>query len=130
MDTNSANSNQSIQIPPDMRTYITNLLNDAGISNLDEELREAMIKEVYERLDQYITSVIVEHMQPEHVDEFIRMNEEKKPQEEVQKFLLEKIPNAQEVMTKAFTDFRELYLGKVAVASQTPPSVDQEANKN
>jgi ABC-type Fe3+/spermidine/putrescine transport system ATPase subunit len=61
-----------------MRTYITNLLNDAGISNLDEELREEMIKEVYERLDQYITSVIVEHMQPEHVDEFIRMNEEKK----------------------------------------------------
>ena len=112
--------NQSNQIPPEMRTYILSLLADAGITDIDEGLREDMVNEIFVRLDKYIISVIIDNMDTADVETFIQMNEDKKSQEEVQKFILEKIPNAQEVMTKAFVDFRQLYLGKVTVASNIP----------
>lgn len=130
MDNTNSSSNQSIDIPPEMRTYISNLLEDAGISNLDPDLKEEMIHEVYMRLDKYITSVIVENMQSEDIETFIKMNDDKKSQEEVQNFLIQKIPNVQEVMTKAFVDFRDIYLGKITVANQTPPTGLPEENKN
>jgi hypothetical protein len=33
-------------------------------------------------------------------------------------------------MTKAFADFRDLYLGKVTVATQPPQPANPEENKN
>jgi hypothetical protein len=130
MDNNSSSSNQSIQIPSEVRTFISNLLEDAGITNLDDDLKEEMIHEVFMQLDKYITSVIVENMKTEDVEVFIKMNEDKKPQDEIQQYLNDKIPNAQEVMTKAFADFRDLYLGKVTVATQPPQPANPEENKN
>ena len=122
MDNNS--QNQFIQIPPDMKVYIESLLNDAGMTELDDTLRNEMVQEIFIRLDKYITSVIIENMKPEDVELFIKMNDEGKSQEEMQTFIKEKIPNAQEVMTNAFINFRELYLGKVTVASANPSDVD------
>ncbi len=114
------NPSQNPTIPDEMRTYIIGLLNDASMGDMDPDLREEMIKEIFERLDKYITSVIIENLSAESVETFIKMNEEKRSQAEIQKFMMENIPNATEVMTKAFVDFRELYLGKVTVASTVP----------
>lgn len=79
-----------------------------------------MIKELYARLDNYLTSVIVDNMPPEHLDEFIKLNEEKKSREEVEGFLKGKMTNSAEVFARAFADFRELYLGNVTAAQNAP----------
>jgi len=110
------NKNQAIQIPPDIKAFIEGLLNDSGMQALDDDLREEMIKELYVRLDNFITATIIDKLPAENADEFIKMNEEKKSQEEVEKFLKEKIPNAQEMLTQAFADFRQSYLGDVTLA--------------
>lgn len=103
------------QVPAEIRNFLDGILNDANMT-LDDITREEMIKELYARLDNYLTTVIVDNMPPEHLEDFIKLNEEKKSREEIDAFLKEKMPNAQEVFTKAFADFRQLYLNNIYVA--------------
>lgn len=110
----------NLQIPPEVRNFLEGLLQDAGMTTLDEGMREEMIKELYARLDNYITSAIVSKLPPEHAEAFISLNEEKKSQEEIQAFLQDKLPNAQEVFALAFSEFRDLYLGNVSAARNAP----------
>lgn len=109
-----------MQIPNDVRSFLESLLQDAGMTTLDDTMREEMIKELFVRLDSYITSVIVDNMPAEHLDEFIKLNEDKKPREEIEAFLKDKMPNAQDMFAKAFMEFRDLYLDNVAVARNAP----------
>lgn len=90
------------------------------MTSLDESMHEEMLSELFARLDNYMTSVIVQNIPPEHMDAFIKMSEEKKPQTEIEAFLKEKVPNAQEILTKAFADFRDLYLKDVTVSRNAP----------
>ncbi len=121
--------NEEIKIPDEVRTFLEGLLSDAGMTTLDDQMKEEMIKELYARLDSFITSSIVANLPPEHLDAFIKLNEEKKTQAEIEGFLTEKMPNAKDIFTKAFSDFRALYLGNVSVSRNTPegnsPAPDQ-----
>ncbi len=111
---------QQPQIPQEVRGFLESLLQDAGMKTLDDTMREEMIKELYARLDNHLTSVIVDNMPAEHLDAFLKLNEEKKPREEIEQFLQDKMPNSKDVFAKAFAQFRDLYLGNVAVAKNTP----------
>ncbi len=108
-----------LQIPAEIRGYLEGLLADANMT-LDPSMREEMIKELYARLDTFITTTVIDTLPPEHLDSFIKLNEDKKPQPEIEAFLKEKMPNYQEVFTKAFAEFRDLYLGNVAVSRNAP----------
>lgn len=117
-----------LEVPSEIKTFLEGLLADAGMRALDEGMKEEMVKELYARLDNFITSIIVENLPPEHLDAFIKMSEEKKPREEVEGFLKEKLPNAPDVFAKALLDFRDLYLGNVTVARNAPqPSAAGQA---
>lgn len=116
----SVPQNQGLQIPPDVRIFLSGLLEDAGIVPVDEIMKEEMIKELFARLDNFITTTIVDNMPEEHIDAFIKMNEEKKPKNEIEAFLKEKMPNYQTVFSQAFADFRELYLSNTTVAANAP----------
>lgn len=109
------------QIPPDVRNFLEGLLKDAGMV-IEDSLKEEMIKELYARLDNFMTTEIIDNLPAETVDEFIRLNEERKSKEEIEKFLKDKIPNSQEVFTNAFAKFRDLYLGNVTVSRNAPKS--------
>lgn len=122
---NQTNQGQGLEIPAEVRNFLETLLQDANMTFADDEMKEEMIKELYARLDNFITSTIVNNMPPEHLDEFIKLNEEKKPQAEIEEFLKNNLPNSQEIMTKAFMEFRDLYLGNVAVARNTPQEENQ-----
>jgi len=109
-----------LQIPTEVRTFLEGLLQDGGITTLDDNMHEEMIKELYARLDNLITTSIIENMPPEKLDVFIRMNEEKRPKEEVEQFLKDNLPNFSEVLSEAFIKFREVYLGNLAVKQAAP----------
>ena len=64
-------------------------------------------------------------MPPEKLDEFIKLNEDKRPRKEVDQYMRENMPNSEEVFAKAFVDFRDIYLGNAGVTAnqvQTPPT--------
>lgn len=127
----STQPNDAVTIPAEIRGFLESLLDDAGMKGMDKDTHERMIKELFVRLDNYLATVIVDHLSDEDIDEFVKMNEEKKPQEEIQKFLAEKLPNAQQVFAQAFAGFRELYLGNVAVgrrAQNTESDTTKDTN--
>ena len=118
--TNSQNSPLT-QIPPEVIKFLDNLLAEANIVPIDEQMRE----QLFSRLDNFITTTIIENMPPEKLDEFIKLNEDKRPRKEVDQYMRENMPNSEEVFAKAFVDFRDIYLGNAGVTAnqvQTPPT--------
>ena len=109
--------NQQGPIPQEIRTYLENLMQEAGVANLDQQTKENMIQELFFQLDNYLASVMVDNLQEQDLDAFIKMNQEKRPKEEIEQFIKEKIPNVQSVLTNAFLDFKKMYLEN---ASETP----------
>lgn len=114
------NNNPPVEIPPEVRGYLENLIRDANITTLDDKMRGNLIVELYQRLNDFITSTIVNNLPPESLETFIKMNEDKKPQAEIEQFFKDKIPNAEEVMAKAFIEFRNLYIGNVEISRNKP----------
>lgn len=113
---------QSTQITPEIRSFLESLLADANMTTLDDGVKEEMISELYARLDNFLSSHLVDSLPPEEVENFITMNGEGKSKEEVEQFLKDKIPNSEQVFTDAFIEFRNMYLGNVAVSRNEPQS--------
>ena len=126
MDTQ--NPGQS-EIPEDIRNYLQGILDDAGMV-VPDDMREEMIKELYVRLDNFILSRIVDSLPSEDFETFVKMNEEKKPREEIEKFFTDHVADAQTVMRQAFAEFRELYIGNVAVKRNEPAAGGTDTNRS
>ncbi len=109
-------------MPPEIRSFLEGILTDANITTADEQTKEEMLKELFARFDNFMTSSIVENLKEEDMDEFIKMGDEKKPREEIEKFITEKIPNAQDVFSQAMMEFRDAYIGGVVESRNASPT--------
>lgn len=116
----SQNSNQIAQIPSEIKTFLESILQDANMTSLDEQTHEEMIKQLFIRLDNFMLTTIVEALPAEKISEFTKLSEEGKTREELENYLRKNIPNHSDVFAKAMLQFRDLYLGNVAVARNTP----------
>lgn len=98
------------EIPQDIRNYLESVIAEANVPLFDDKSKEDLVQYLFEKLDRYLATKIVEHMKPEDVGEFITMNKEKKSKEEIDKYLESHMDNPEEVFTRAFIDFRDVYL--------------------
>lgn len=112
-----AQTMQNVPIPPEIKGYLEALITEAKIDTKDEAAKEQIIRYLFERLDKFLAAKIVENMNEADVKEFIKLNEDKKPREEIDAFIKAHMQNPQEVFTRAFVDFRDFYL----TGQQTPP---------
>src|SRR5579859_2691894 len=101
---------QNVHIPQEIRAYLENILQDAGMVTLNEHTKEGMMQELFFQLDNYLASIVVDNLQPADLEIFIKMNEEKKSKEEIEQFVKEKLPNAHSVFSDAFLTFKKRYL--------------------
>lgn len=103
------------------------------MSSLDDATREEMIKELFARLDHHMTSVLIDSLKEEDMEAFIKLSNEGRSKEEIEAFIKEKVPNAQEVMTNAMIEFRDTYLSGVIDARNAPPAqanTEPDQNQN
>ena len=114
-------TDQQIQIPADVRGFLENLLEDSGLQ-LTPELKEAMVGDLYQRLEKKLISDAVEKMQPDEVEAFINMIQSDSSKEELEKYISDHVPNAKEVFVQSLTDFRSYFLEGVTDQSQSPQS--------
>lgn len=99
------------QIPPEIRTYLINIMEDARVTDITDEEREDIIYEMFLRLDKYIAGRLIDSFPTERdCDVFIQMNRDRKSQAEISKYLQEKIPGLNDLMTQVFADFRNFYV--------------------
>lgn len=94
------------QINPDIRVFLENLLLEKKIT-AEGELKEKMVLELHERLQTLFLQIIVEKLNPE---ELTTLETPGKSAEEVQGFLLEKIPGLKEDFKQAMAEFRQAFL--------------------
>ncbi len=126
-----------VQIPDNVRSFLEGLLEDAGMDSplelgpqlkalmgydsqedvtakdLMPEMREEQLQQLYVRFDRFLTITIIENMDPSFLDKFMQMNEQNRTPQEIEAFLRNAIPNVEEVMTDAHTEFRKIYLDAV-----------------
>lgn len=115
---------KGIVIPPEIRGFLEGILADANMTSLDEQMHEEMIEQLFVRLDNFIISRIVEALPADKLDEFIGMQEKGAQKPEVEAYIKQHIPDAQQVFTDAFTEFRQIYLRNVSVARNAPGESD------
>lgn len=121
-----------VQIPVEIRAYLEDLIIEAQVPVMDDKAKEELIQYLFERLDRFLAAKIVENMTPEDTETFIKMNEEKRPREEIDQFIKDHMQDAQEVFTRAFVDFRDFYLTAQANAPQggTQPATPVDMPKD
>lgn len=112
------------EITPEIRGFLVNLLIDAGVIKTGDEVPEDKLRELFDRLDYLISAKLVDTLSDKQLDQFIRMNEQKKSPAELQTFLIRHIPNAREVFTETFLEFRQMYLDQVEKESLDSPAND------
>jgi Protein of unknown function (DUF5663) len=101
------------EIPREVKAFLEGILRDSGMT-VDKEMQSEMIKELFQRLNTFIVSQLIDHMPKKYRDTFIKMNEEKRPKAEIERFVQEHVPNVEKVFTNAFAEFRKMYGGKGA----------------
>lgn len=94
------------QINPEIRIFLENLLVEKDIE-AEGELKEKMVSELHERLQTLFLQIIVEKLSPE---ELMALETPGKTADEVQGFLLEKVPGLKDEFKRAMTEFRAAFL--------------------
>ena len=119
-------TNDSINLlDPQTRTFLETLVARAHLTPLPEGVRDAMILELADDLNAYMAAGIVQHLGDTDVQTFIKMNEENKPQDELQDFLNAHIPDASTVFAQVLNDFASSYLEGVEKSKQARDAVTE-----
>jgi len=102
MDTNQA-----------MQDFVNKLVDEKNYEDLDPEVREQIVKDVNERLENTINAKVVAALSDEQITEFEALLDKNASSEEVQAFIGKSIPNGEEFLTQVLVDFKKSYLGLV-----------------
>jgi hypothetical protein len=87
------------------------MLSDAGMDTMPANVQEQMLSDLYARLEDWVFGYVLKNLNDDEITKYREMVEAGASQEDLQKFLDEKIPNAKEVFAQAMLDFRKSYLG-------------------
>lgn len=98
------------QIPPDIRIFLESLLEDAGMQ-LTDELKEAMVADLYNKLEKKMIADALENMKSEDVDEFVKLIQSSKDQTQIQQYINSHLPNAKDIFVQSLVDFKTYFLG-------------------
>jgi len=110
---------KSLVVPEEIKAYLEDIVVQAKIPVQDEASREQVIQDLFLRLDKYIAIKLAEHLTEDQAKQFVAMQQEGKPQEEVDAFITTNIPNADQMFANIFVDFRDFYLSGQSVLQQT-----------
>ena len=97
----------SMQIPPEVTAILGKVLEDAGVKSPNRMLCLEQLRVFHDRLDVIMFDEILTYLPAKHLDAFVKMNDEKRSREEIDKFLEQNLPNAEKVFEGALAKFRE-----------------------
>lgn len=93
----------------DLREFAERLLVEKNLSNVDDEIKEQMKKDLVERLEDRINVIILERMPPEKLEEFEVVVDEA-DSEEINRFCVANIPDLDQIVAAELISFRTTYL--------------------
>jgi len=83
------------------------IIEELGLENLPEEKQKELILKITETLFTRIYTETLERLSDADKESYGKMVEEKANPEEIEKFLMEKIPGYDQMIEKIITDFKD-----------------------
>lgn len=97
----------------DFDNYLDSLIEEKFIKKghaLEPEVREELKKDLSMQLDEFIMARVIAALSDEDVVAFENILKEGKPQEELQKFAVDHIPDFTDFLTNTLLEFQKVYL--------------------
>ena len=98
---------------PEIKKFLQETLRAAGQTGLGDVIEAQMIKDLYTRLEDRLTTVSLSKLSEEKRLELEDMVENGENPDAVQAFLQKNIPNYQQVFGQALAEFRQTYIDAV-----------------
>jgi len=96
---------------PNIKKFLQGLILEAGMGEAPVSDQEAMIQDLYVRLEDKLMLAVMESLSPEKRSEFeAKIEEEDLTSVQVEEYIRSNVPGYEQVFAKAFAEFRELYL--------------------
>ena len=92
------------------KNFLLNLLEEAGIDPVSEEMRDEILADLAKRLDAQLTLAAIAALPEDKVEEFEDLVGQEKSVLEIPDYLERNIPNIAEVYAKALVEFKRSYL--------------------
>jgi hypothetical protein len=89
--------------------FAAKLIEEKGLTNLDEEVISQLNEDLKERLEDRINAMIIEKMPPEKLEEFENLMD-KATEEELQKFCQANIVDLDQAVAAELLAYRQIYL--------------------
>jgi hypothetical protein len=100
---------------PNIKKFLQNLILEAGMGEAPVSDQEAMIQDLYVRLEDRLMLAVMDSLAPEKKSEFeAKIEEEDLTAAQVEEYIRKNVPGYEQVFAKAFAEFRELYLSGAA----------------
>lgn len=91
--------------------FLNLLLNEGGMETMSPEVKEQMLGDLHLRLNEKIFASVLSRLDDRKVTEFRELVEKKASGKELEKFIDNNVPNAQDFFAQVFMNFRSDYLG-------------------
>lgn len=98
--------------------FVDKLIEEKGFPDLVPEVKQEIKQDLMTRLDNFITARIIARLSDQDVLQFENMLKEEKKQEEIQEFVIGRMPDAINFLTNTLLEFKAVYLGLI----QPPPA--------
>lgn len=99
------------EMPLELRSYLEHIVDDmserAGMTMLNQKLRERLLSRLYTQLETYILFRIGAALPPPEREQFTSLLEQGESNEALQAFTVQHIPNIPEFVQQLLADFRE-----------------------
>lgn len=102
---------------PAISKFCMNLLSQKGMDDMPEEIKANMLMDLYSRFEQWLFLSVMQELDKDQLDKFDDFLAEQEDKEnpdpqETENFLMEQVPNYEEVLKRAMEDFSRTYLGE------------------
>ncbi len=100
--------------------------------DVTKEVRDILKQDLMRRLNDFITARILAALSDKDIIVFEKMLDEGKTDEDLQKFVMEHVPNFMNFLTATLLEFREVYLGLIMppnAADELAPAETQTVQK-
>jgi len=98
------------QIPPDIKQFLLSIITEANLQLPEENQKEQVVQELYDQLDQFMLSTIIENLPEDKLTGFNELALQGAKRDQLEEYLKANIPNYQEVFAQALIAFHDTYL--------------------
>ena len=91
--------------------FLNQMLLDAGMDSVAPDIKETMLGDLRSRLESRLILAITSHLPEDDLPELAKLMETKGAEDQLAKFIDQKLPNSTELIGAALQEFRNDYLG-------------------